>query len=259
MNKEKFEYPLKDKIGSYCFRTLGGKRVKIYERLGVSESMKLSGKFPNGDSREKSNDIEKKKEYNTIESFNCLKKYQNMNDEEFKKSYTSKNDYIMEDMAKENGFNKLPTKVAEKEYDGLIRDGHIRIQRVVSDDINNTAEYYANEFKNGNYFATGNANQYGNGIYTSANLSDIDTYSYRGKNSTVIEMAIDKNAKIITFKNQQDIFNYTVNELKKIDLKYERILQEPGKILVSKGYDACYIEDKNYYIIYNRGKIYVKE
>lgn len=38
-------YPLSDEKGNYCWRNVSGKRIKIYQHLGLSGSMKESGKF----------------------------------------------------------------------------------------------------------------------------------------------------------------------------------------------------------------------
>jgi len=40
-------YPLNDEKGNYCWRNVSGKRIKIYQHLGLSGSMKESGKFDN--------------------------------------------------------------------------------------------------------------------------------------------------------------------------------------------------------------------
>ena len=40
-----YEYPYNDELGNYRYATIGGKRIKIYEKLGLAESMKKSNKF----------------------------------------------------------------------------------------------------------------------------------------------------------------------------------------------------------------------
>ena len=40
-----YEYPYNDELGNYRYVTVGGKRIKIYEKLGLAESMKKSNKF----------------------------------------------------------------------------------------------------------------------------------------------------------------------------------------------------------------------
>ena len=52
-----YEYNQSDEKGTYRWATVGGKRIKIYEKLGLAESMKQSGKFSN-------KQIEDKKDYN---------------------------------------------------------------------------------------------------------------------------------------------------------------------------------------------------
>lgn len=241
------------------WRTVGGRRIFIKDGQTLSQAMKESGKFPNKESREKNNENNHNKNYNNIESFESLKKYENMDDEEYTKSYTSPKDYIMEEMAIENGFNKLPVKVSKEEYDKLVKEKNIRVQRVVSDDINNTADYYVDQFKKGNIYYTNKNNMYGNGIYTSGDVNDIELYSKRNRNSKTIEIIIDKNANIKVFKDQSDLFEKFTNDLSKVPEKYQRAMENPGRLYMSQGIDGIYIEKMNYYIIYNRSKIYVKE
>lgn len=40
-----YNYPYSDEIGNYRYATVGGRSIKIYEKLGLSESMKISRKF----------------------------------------------------------------------------------------------------------------------------------------------------------------------------------------------------------------------
>lgn len=40
-----YEYNQSDEKGAYRWATIGGKRIKIYEKLGLAESMKQSRKF----------------------------------------------------------------------------------------------------------------------------------------------------------------------------------------------------------------------
>lgn len=44
-----YEYNQSDEKGAYRWATVGGKRIKIYEKLGLAESMKQSGKFKKED------------------------------------------------------------------------------------------------------------------------------------------------------------------------------------------------------------------
>lgn len=40
-----YNYLYSDEIGNYRYATVGGRRIKIYEKLGLTESMKISKKF----------------------------------------------------------------------------------------------------------------------------------------------------------------------------------------------------------------------
>lgn len=40
-----YKYPYSDENGSYTWATRGGKHIKIYKKLGLAESMKLSKKY----------------------------------------------------------------------------------------------------------------------------------------------------------------------------------------------------------------------
>ena len=37
-----YNYPYTDEIGNYRYATVGGRPIKIYKKLGLSESMKIS-------------------------------------------------------------------------------------------------------------------------------------------------------------------------------------------------------------------------
>ena len=58
-----YEYNQSDEKGTYRWATVGGKRIKIYEKLGLAESMKQSGKFGNRKEKEeiKNNDKQQEK------------------------------------------------------------------------------------------------------------------------------------------------------------------------------------------------------
>ena len=201
-------------------------------------------------------DWENKKQFIKYENFSSLEEYSEENWKEVaNKIFYTKNDFIIEQLAKENGFDGLPIEVSKSEYKRLLNDGNIKMQRVVSTNKANTAEYYRNQFINGKYHS--GTGLYGNGIYASIKESDITTYST--KESAVIKMALSKDAKVLKFADEYDEYKYIANDLKNYKGIQLKIMEDPGRNAIIKGYDAIYIQDKGYYVILNRTKVYVEE
>ena len=73
-----YNYPYSDEIGNYRYATVGGRRIKIYEKLGLSESMKISEKFSKKQIKNKKsqNNLNKKtiKKEKIFESEETIKK-----------------------------------------------------------------------------------------------------------------------------------------------------------------------------------------
>lgn len=69
-----YNYPYNDEIGNYRYATVGGRRIKIYEKLGLSESMKISKKFNKEKIFENEETIKKLKDKaKEIGRLNCCK------------------------------------------------------------------------------------------------------------------------------------------------------------------------------------------
>lgn len=69
-----YKYPYSDENGAYTWTTVGGKKIKIYEKLGLSESMKISKKFNKEKIFESEEMIKKLKDKaKEIDRLNCCK------------------------------------------------------------------------------------------------------------------------------------------------------------------------------------------
>lgn len=108
-----YNYPYSDEIGNYRYATVGGRRIKIYEKLGLSESMKTSKKFnkekifENEETIKRLKKITKSKEINRL---NCCKEVS----EEVKKIAEENN--IKAEVVQVTVFNKDGMKERNSHY-----------------------------------------------------------------------------------------------------------------------------------------------
>lgn len=172
----------------------------------------------------------------------------------------TKEDYILKEIVKENGFDGLPTIVNKKEMDKLIAKGNIQIFRGIHDKSGhgvNNAKSYAENLKYGEYFA--GTGMYGNGIYSSVNIKEAKLYS---NNGVLLRMALNKKAKIFKTKNQVTALMSVLKVIKDMKVKdnvEQAVLENLGRAKAIQGYDAIYIEDKENYIILNRNMLFIEE
>ena len=170
-------------------------------------------------------------------------------------------DKYLKEMAKEIGFNNLPTVVSDSELDKIIAEGHIPLTRGVS------KVEYAEEFMTGDYFAGKGVN--GNGIYVAAGGDRYKrSIAYLGEDGTLMNLALDKGAKIIDIQELKDLMNTdrsslirllrTAEEGEKETLTVMRhFLSDPGRFAMAKGYDAVKVYED--YLVLNRNALYVQK
>jgi len=170
-------------------------------------------------------------------------------------------DKYLKEMASEIGFNKPPVLVSNVELDKIIAEGHIPLTRGVS-----KAEF-ADEFLTGDYFAGKGVN--GNGIYAAAGVDRYKrSYAYLGDDGTLMNLALDKDAKIIDIQELKDLMETERGSLirslrkakgdEKESLTVMRhFLADPGRFAMAKGYDAVKVYDD--YLILNRNALYAQK
>lgn len=231
------------------WRTIGGRRIFIKDGQELASAMKESGKFKTSN---------KNQEYSKLEDFKSLEKYKNMTSEElYEKAPLYGEDKILEDINKERGFDGKPTQLSNKELDDKIKDGGTEVFRIISSNNEKSASDFVNEFKNGDFYVSNGV--HGSGCYTSASKETASRFAKKGKDTEIMRMVIDKDAKIKTFENIFDRNKQLDNDVKSYSGAEKIIVENTGRSLAIKGYDAYYIKSQNYYVILNRSKIYVEK
>lgn len=148
----------------------------------------------------------------------------------------------------------------------VFEDSNIKIYRGISADNQISLNNYINDFVYGKPFYGGRASIYGTGIYTvlGEDLSVARDYASDGGTNdcgVVIEAIMDKDSRIIKSSNIDSIRNFLLEKIRKLysdDIEnYLYILEDDGVLSSILGYDAIYVEEKNYMVVLNRSKMIV--
>ena len=125
---------------------------------------------------------------------------------------------------------------------------------------------YINEFINGAPFYGGRASIYGTGIYTVIGNDRNVANKYASDGDTndcgiVIESILSKDSKVIEYSKIDCIREKIINRLRKLYsneiINFIEILQDDGLFSAILGYDAIFVEEKNYVVVLNRQKMIV--
>lgn len=239
--------------------------------------------------------IENEKIPNNINDFyNYILKLDNK--EEFETLEYNENGYItgqrLNSILKYDG---LPRKVTVEEFNELSKESDIGIlYRGISAETAEKCQEYVDNFKNGKFYSGGQAGHiYGKGTYTGFSELGKKTamnYAEQSEHGQVIEMILDKNAKIANYydlfkevnkevdefiKNhyqKYNIDNYmqlmiNLNKIQKEDefMTYYvlNIIHDVGYNASIKGYDAIIADNElakqKYVVILNRSKVIIHE
>ena len=159
------------------------------------------------------------------------------------------------------GYSGLPQVVDEKAFSEMSKEKTV-FYRGVAPAPNKTAGTIADEFKNGELW-TGNSGgaAYGNGVYFS--LEKNIAKEYAGIDGEIIEMVMDKSAKIVDyetiFKEYFETGIPTTIGNKRED--YHDIIADVGQYAAMKGYDAIQLNGfngNNHFILLNRTKAIIR-
>ena len=165
------------------------------------------------------------------------------------------------------GYNRKPSILSKKEFENLDNEEYIKVVRGLSDGIK-TALEYKEQFKYGENTYGSGGSVYGVGTYGAINTEDTDYYG-----NVKMNLAISKKSKIINYdtiyKEQMKLrneFESRKEELyKNYELKHVKTLEaitnnyNISAYAMMKGKDAIYIKDRNWYLILNRGIVFVEE
>lgn len=166
---------------------------------------------------------------------------------------------IQENAAELLNMNKLPNFVSRAEYEKY--DGK-EITRIVHSYHGKTAEEAYNNTLKGNIQYSENTNSsYGRGIYFGEKANVEELLSFYGKeDNKIINVKLNKNAKILEFKNQLEYLKNKEERLKKVPEKLRKFYaQESSLLYMLDGIDGINLKWNNYYCIYNRKVLIVSE
>lgn len=91
MAKETYTYPYSDEKGNYTFRTIGGRKVKIYENQSLADAMIESGKFKTNSKGGMRENFRKEKEKDKQEEKDLLNEINKDDTTENRNNYIDKN------------------------------------------------------------------------------------------------------------------------------------------------------------------------
>ena len=205
-------------------------------------------------------------------------------------------DIVLQDMAKEVGFDKKPTLLSKEEMDAYIQQGNRELFRGIGG-RQGEVERYVEQFKTGEYFA--GKGVYGNGIYTAYGEDgfEVGKQFAGGVEKNVLRMALKEDAKIISYdaliemqkseftalqeeervlrrkarREADRIYDETEDDDKVEEFlkeaakkweemeKYRQVLADLGRYALYKGYDAIDIPSSRFMLVLNRGKVFVQK
>lgn len=180
--------------------------------------------------------------------------------EPFKK-YDPFDNIIQEEASKLLNMDKLPRLVNKEQYEKL--EGN-EIIRVVHSYHGKTAqEAYENTIKGEIKYSDNTNSSYGRGIYfgdKSVQEDIISSYSGKSNDFKIINAKIDKDAKILEFKNQIEYLNDLSNRFSKIPDDLRKLYKKETSLLyMLDGIDGIKISSNQYYCIFNRGVLIIYE
>lgn len=183
-------------------------------------------------------------------------------------------DLLTEEILDVQGFNGKPkvAKTMEEFKEAVMQNGNIAC-RGISADSSEILDSYVDQLKNGefNVRCTGGT-QYGRGMYMATSWDGVtdydvahrvaDNYANHGNRGAVINMTLDKSAKVVDFdeimqmaRNDSEPFRNAGN-LSKID----DVGHDIGAYAAAKGYDAIRVNNgQGYTNVLNRTKLTIFE
>ena len=162
-------------------------------------------------------------------------------------------------------YNSLPNLDSLSEN---IENNGLKVYRGISADNIDLLKSYINDFIKGNVFYGGRASIHGTGIYTIIGNDSNVAQSYASDGGTnncgvVIESTMQPDTKIVKNSEINTIRNLIFDKIRKIYKKdignFLAVLEDDGALAAILGYDAIFVEEKNYLVILNRAKMIVND
>lgn len=146
----------------------------------------------------------------------------------------------------------------------------IKVYRGISASNEEKLKEYIEEFINGDMFLGGRASIYGTGIYTCCGsensvANDYATDGNINSNGIIIESEISNDMKIESYEHLEQLQEKIIPILQRkyVDneefQQYLDVLSNTGVFSAILGIDAIYVQEKEYMVILNRGKMIVND
>lgn len=189
-------------------------------------------------------------------------------------SFYLNNYQIIDSFLENNSSQKAKKELIKKLYDIIYQPiidynrSNISVFRGISATSEEILDEYIKSYENGEMYFGSKASIFGTGMYTCCARDSKTILDYASNGNTniygaIIEFEVNSNSKIINYNRLQDYQNELIDILKnksknKDYQSYINLLEDSGLFASILGYDAIYVEEKNYMIILNRNKIRVK-
>lgn len=182
----------------------------------------------------------------------------------FKKLGITENTYvkdntIQEQIAKKLKIDETPRIVDSKTYETI--KGQEIVRYVHETSKNSVEEVYQNSINGDIKYSHYKNSQYGRGIYFGKkSIEDELEYTYGKGIGKAINAKIDENAKILEFDSPISYIRETRTRIEKMPKELQRLYEnERSLVYMLEGYDGIKINGKDYYCIYNRKVLIVKD
>lgn len=182
----------------------------------------------------------------------------------FEKLGVTENNYkkdnnIQEQVAKLLNIDGKPTILDNKTFENI--KGQEIIRYIHGNEKNTLEEVYRNSIYGDIKYSNIINSQYGRGMYFGKKeINDELEYTYGKGNGKAINAKISENAKIKEFNSPISYIKETSEKIKKLPKKLQKLYEnERSLVYMLEGYDGIKINSKDYYCIYNRKVLIVRD
>jgi len=182
----------------------------------------------------------------------------------FQKLNITENNYkkdnnIQEQVAKLLNIDGKPIIVDNKTFESA--KGQEIIRYIHGNEKNTVEEVYRNSIYGDIKYSNIINSQYGRGIYFGKKeINNELEYTYGKDNGKAIDAKISENAKIKEFNSPISYIKETSEKIQKLPKELQKLYEnERSLVYMLEGYDGIKINSKDYYCIYNRKVLIVKD
>jgi hypothetical protein len=175
-----------------------------------------------------------------------------------KHTVRGKEDPLLAQILKKQGFDGLPAKVTQEQADKLIQEGGLELFRGLASTADRTAEQMIEAFTNGDLYA--GRGMFGNGTYGSTLKNYAEGYANNGEfGGKTLRMVLDKDARVVTLEELTRLVDALPPIASNTTDPYYILLKDPGRYAAMLGIDAVTIADGAETLILNRTALHIVE